>query len=133
MRDDERIYAALCHFAVIIPFWGIVVAAGVWMYFKERSREVVFHAQQAIFFQICALAFFLLAIVAKIFEGIVHLINDSLAGAISSLNTFFIALGFVVYAAICLYGAYKTWSEGSFLYPIIGRRMAEGFRRQSDE
>jgi hypothetical protein len=31
--------------------------------------------------------------------------------------------------AICLYGAWVTWTGGSFLYPFIGRRMAQGFRR----
>jgi uncharacterized Tic20 family protein len=133
MRDDERFFAAISHAAVIIPFWGIVLAAGIWMYFKERSREVVFHAQQAIFFQVGALAFFLLAIVAKIFEGIVRLISDPLANAISTLNLFFLSLGFVAYAAVCLYGAYRTWTGAPFLYPIIGKRMAEGFHRPSGE
>jgi len=133
MRDDERFFAALCHAAVIIPFWGIVAAALVWMYFKERSREVVFHAQQGIFFQVCALAIFLIAILAKIFEGIIRLISDSLADAIAALNFFFIVLGFVIYAGICLYGAYRVWTGNSFLYPVIGRRMAEGFHRHGDE
>ncbi len=133
MREDERRYAALAHLLAIVPGWGILGDAGIWLVFKERSREIVFHAQQAIFFQAALLLFVVVYVVISLVEGILRLISDGLANLIHSANLFFLGLCFAIYAVICLYGAFRVFTGGEFLYPVVGQRMAEGFRRQSNE
>ncbi len=133
MREEERRYAALAHLLAIVPGWGILGDAGIWLVFKERSREIVFHAQQAIFFQVSLLLFVVVYVVISLVEGILRLISEGLANFIHSTNLFFLTLCYVVYALVCLYGAFRVLSGGEFQYPVIGQRMAEGFRRQSGE
>jgi uncharacterized Tic20 family protein len=133
MRDDERKFAALAHALNSVPLWGVLGAGAVWLFFKERSREVVFHAQQAIFFHVAVLAFFVVFILIGIFGGIVSLISEGLGEVIKDANLLFLVLCLIAYAATCLYGAYRTLSGSEFLYPLIGPRMAEGYRRSTGE
>ncbi|GEM_PF-537960 len=133
MRDDERPFAALAHLLAAIPLWGVIGDTVIWLYFKERCREVVFHAQQAILFQVTVLVLIVVAEVAALLGRIVRFINENLSEFILDANYKILIVCFVAYVAICLYGAWVTWTGGSFLYPFIGRRMAQGFRRNQED
>src|SRR5690606_17009694 len=51
VRREERGFAATAHLFAAIPLWGLVFLAVLLVWFKERSREVVFHIIQAMVFQ----------------------------------------------------------------------------------
>ena len=50
-RQDERVFAALSHITILLPFMGILGPVLVWATQKEKSEYVKFHALQAIFYQ----------------------------------------------------------------------------------
>ncbi len=133
MRPEDRAPAALAHAFAAVPLWGIVGDTAIWLYYKERSREVVFHAQQAIFFQVSVLALALAGILVAIFGRILSVISEGLSEFILGANTRLIILGLILYAGVCLFGAFRTWTQGRFLYPVIGPRMLEGLRHHSRE
>lgn len=132
MREDERLWASLAHLVAAIPLWGVVGDTAIWLYFKERSRDVVFHAQQAIFFQAGVLAIGLVWVLVGMLQKIISVISAGVGSLVATANNFFLIVFLILYACVCLFGAYKTWSGGTFLYPVIGARMAEGFRRVDD-
>ena len=62
-RQDERLFAALSHVTVLLPFMGILAPVIIWATQKEKSEYVKFHALQALFYQ---LALILLAVLGWI-------------------------------------------------------------------
>jgi len=127
VREDERGFAAAAHFPLgAIPLWGVVFIAMLWIYFKERSREVVFHLQQIFFFQLVQLGAWFVWLAIGLVLKPVRLINEGVADFLSQANFFFLAVFLAAYAAICVYGAALVFLGRPFLYPIVGRRVLEG-------
>lgn len=50
--QDERLFAALSHVTILLPFMGILGPVIIWATQKEKSEYVRFHALQAIFYQL---------------------------------------------------------------------------------
>lgn len=121
MKDDERTYSALTHILNIIPGWGILFNALIWYNFKDRSRDVVFHAQQSILFQIGILIVALVGLVIRGLSSLVGMVIPPI-GMISNVmnNLIFYLIG-LVYFLVCLYGAFSVYNKGTFLYPFIGK------------
>lgn len=126
MKHEERSMAALAHLVVIIPLWGILFAGIIWLYFKEKSKAVVFHAQQAIFFQVILLIIIVVALVFQLFCSIIAVINSPLAAILNAGNWVLTIVCMVVYAAACLYAAWSVLEGRDFEYPFIGRQLREG-------
>ena len=125
MKHEERSMAALAHLVVIIPLWGILVAGIIWLYFKEKSKAVVFHAQQAIFFQVILLIVIVVALVFRLFCSIIAVINRPLAAILNAGNIVLLVVCVVVYAAACLYAAWSVLEGRDFEYPFIGKQLRE--------
>ncbi len=125
MKHEEQSMAALTHLVVIIPLWGILVAGIIWLYFKEKSKAVVFHAQQAIFFQVILLIIIVVALVFRLFCSIIAVINRPLAGILNAGNIVLLVVCVVVYAAACLYAAWSVLEGRDFEYPFIGKQLRE--------
>lgn len=132
MRDEERLPATLVHALAAIPLWGVVGDCVVWLLYKERSREVVFHAQQAILFQVCVLGLGLVSVVVALFGRVLSVISDDFSRSVLQTNLLLLKVGLVFYVCICLYGAFVTWTGRRFLYPVLGEKMAQGFRSSSE-
>ncbi|MEQ8820165.1 MAG: DUF4870 domain-containing protein [Sumerlaeia bacterium] len=126
VREEERGFAASVHLLNLIPFWGIFFAVGVWLYFKERSRPVVFHAQQAILFQSVFLAASFVWLLGEMLLKIVMVLNPDLALFLSKSNFILLIVCYGFYALLCVIGTFGTLMGRSFLYPLIGRRVLEG-------
>jgi uncharacterized Tic20 family protein len=123
MRAEDRPYAALAHFFAAIPLWGIVFNWILAMSFKEKSRDVAFHAHQGIFFQIFLLAVFVIAALFHLFFLLVIVVNHPLGDLLIFGNKVLFFFIFVVYVLICLYGAIAVLDGRDFEYPYIGRRL----------
>lgn len=126
VREEERGFAAAGHLVNAVPFWGFIFLMGIWLYFKERSREVIFHIQQAIVFQMIFLCLGVFALVLEILFRVVTVVHEGVGALLSQANMFFFAAAYTVYAALCVWAAVMTWMGKPFLYPYIGRRVLEG-------
>lgn len=126
VREEERGYAAAAHLMGAIPFWGLVLLTGIWIYFKERSREVVFHVQQAMMFQTVFLVVGVFWLAAELLQRLIQVLNENVAHLISQVNAFFLIAFFIAYVITCLIGVVQTFLGHSFLYPFVGRRVYEG-------
>ena len=133
VRPDERPWGLLVHAIGWIPVWGFVFNAAIWLYFKNRSREMIFHVQQAIQYQIVVLIPVLTWIVCSILTAIVANLSESLGTLLQSINTFLLSAVLTVLGCLALYGAGMVYIGKPFLYPVIGRRVLEGSTRKSTE
>ena len=59
MRPDERLVAGLVYLGGLLPIWGILIAWVVREAWRERSRHVVFHTTQCIWFHASLLLAFI--------------------------------------------------------------------------
>jgi uncharacterized Tic20 family protein len=126
VREEERGFAAAAHLLTAIPLWGLVFLAALWIYFKERSREVVFHIQQAMMFQAAILVALLVWVFASLVTLPINVLSPGLAELISRANLFLLASCYAVYVAVCLAGTVLTMLGRPFVYPVVGNRVLEG-------
>jgi len=125
MNDEDRGYIFLTHLFTAIPLWGILFNGIMWHAFKEKSRDIVFNAQQGIFFQAIFLAAVLMGLIVHLFTKLVSVINGSLASVLSSVNFLIIILFMVAYELTCLFAMWNTLQGRNFEYPIIGEKLRE--------
>ncbi len=133
VRPEERPWGFLVHALGWIPVWGFVFNAAIWLYFKNRSREMVFHVQQAIQFQIVILIPVLTWIICSIFTAIIGNLSEPLGGLLQTINTFFLSVALTAGGFLAVFGGAMVYSGKGFLYPVIGRRVLEGSLRKYTE
>jgi len=126
VREEERGFAAAAHLVNIVPFWGFVFLVGLWVYFKERSREVVLHVQQALAFQTLFLGAGVVWLFLSVIFKIVARLSSGLGIFLERANFFFLLLLFAAYAFTCVVACAMTYAGRPFVYPMIGRRVLEG-------
>ena len=125
MNKEERGYLLLAHLFAAIPLWGIVFNGILWLSFKEKSRRVVFHAHQGIFFQVVFLATLLIGLIVFLFTQLISVINQSLASLISAGNWIVIIVIWIAYEFTCLYAMWNILQGRDFEYPFIGAKLRE--------
>ncbi len=108
MRADERGVAAASHLVNIVPFWGFILLLAIWLYFKERSRKVVFHVRQALVLQIGLLCFGVFALFFSILFRVVAVIHKDMGMFLSQANVLLAAAVYTVYALVCVWAAVTT-------------------------
>lgn len=131
LRPEERPWGALAHLFAAVPFWGILFNLVLWIHFKERSRLMLFHLQQAMMFQAMLLALLVPLVLAKLLGALIGFLFDGAARFFNALNVLMASVGITAYVAVCLYAAYRTYSGAAFFYPIFGRRMFDGAMRKT--
>lgn len=124
-------FGALAHLATAIPIWGLVINIGMWVYFKERSRELLFHIQQAMVFQGVLLAILIPWVILQIVGNILSSLNERMGSVLLNLNGFMVSVLLAVYVAYCLWGALMTYVGRPFYYAVLGRRVFEGALRKT--
>ena len=129
MRQEERTVAALVHVLIIMPLWGILFAGILWLNFKERSRQVVFHALQAIFFQCILLLVFVVYLIFRLFCNLIAVFNLQLADLLIRGNRVLLIVCGLIYISICLYAAVRILFGKDFNYPFVGKKV----RRMTEE
>ena len=133
VRWEERPWVAMLHLLGWIPIWGFLAATMYWLYYRQRSRQAVFHVQQVIQFQILLLLPILVwcvaTILARVLGGILPQTGDTISQALNVAGTL------VIVAA----GALGAWAGGSvylgrkWLYPLFGRRVLRASIRKMSE
>lgn len=133
VREDDRAWGFLVHALGWIPIWGFIFNATCWLYFKNRSREMVFHIQQAIQFHIVVLMPLLAWIFITVLTRLLHQLNADIAEVAQTTNSFFLSTALTVCGATAAIGGALVYSGRGFLYPVIGRRVLEGTIRKYTE
>lgn len=126
LREEERPWGALTHVFAAVPLWGMLLNFGLWLHFRERSRLMLFHVQQALVFQMLALLlafpWFLLQLLGRVVQSLAPRLGQFLLNTNSVLAMAVIT----VYVLVCLWGAIRVWATGRFYYPFIGQGIYRG-------
>ena len=130
VRSEERPWGFLVHALGWIPVWGFVLNSLLWLYFKNRSREMIFHVQQAIQFQIYVLVPVLVWIICSIFIVLIGNISQELSELLQTLNNFLLIAVLTCCACLGVAGGALVYAGKPFLYPVFGRRVLEGSIRK---
>ncbi len=133
VRSEDRPWGFLVHALGWVPIWGFVFNSAIWLYYKNRSREMVFHVQQAIQYQIIVLMPVIAWIVCSILTNIIGILSPTLGEVLQVLNTFLLSVAITVLAAVAIYGGAMVYAGRAFLYPVVGRRVLEGSIRKFSE
>lgn len=123
----------MVHFFGWIPVWGAVINCVLWLLFKSRSREMVFHIQQAIQCQIFVLLPMLAWILFWMIASIVGNLDAGVGNAFHAVNNFMLFAILSVFALVSMFGAGMVYIGRPFLYPLFGRRVLDGSLRKLQE
>ncbi len=133
VRPEDRPWVFLVHALGWVPIWGFAFNAALWLYFRNRSRELVFHVQQAIQFHILVLGAMVLWAVCGLFTGIVGRLNIHLGEFLSATNDVLLSVCLTAAAFVAIVGGGLAYTGRPFLYPILGRRVLESSIRKYTE
>lgn len=126
LRPEDRVWGFFLHLLGWIPVWGFVLCAAVWLLFKNRSREMIFHVQQTIQFQIVVLVPMVVWIVASLLIALIGTLSPGFGNFLAVLNNFILSAVLTACAGVAVWGAVFVYLGKPFLYPFIGRRVLEG-------
>ncbi len=126
LRPEERAIGAVAHLAGLLPVWCLFINWGLMIYYRESSRRLVVHFQQAIMAHGVFLALFAVWGVVYILAGLAGVVLPPVGELLRRVNNLVIGLVYSGYALIALYGAWQTFQGKEFIYPIVGRRVVEG-------
>jgi uncharacterized protein len=125
MDRDERGNIFLAHLFTIIPLWGILFNGIMWVSFKDRSRKIVFHAHQCIFFQVVFLAAIIVGLIFNLLVKLISAINGTIGALLGFVNSSIISLIIIIYFGSCLYAMWSILQGHDFEYPFIGSKLRE--------
>lgn len=139
----ERILAAVAHVMTIFSIPGMLVATGIWLVERRRSRYVAMQARQAVLWQtfghivvFLSVALLLLTAIlavggsdAKGLQG--EIAGGSMVGSVIGL--FLIPIGATVFFfASSLIGAFASLLGKRYTYPFIGRLAHRSVKPAAD-
>jgi len=133
VRYEERPWGAAVHWMGWIPIWGFFFNSVIWLYFKNRSREIIFHVQQAVQLQIVALMPLIGWIIATIFIRLIGTLNEALGRWLQNVADVLLFAMLALIAVSAIYGGILVYIGKPFLYPIIGKKVLEASLRKMSE
>ena len=135
--QDERLMAALGHGAIILPIWGLMLAALIWVTQREKSAYVRRQGAQALAWHVLQVAVTLvgfacytLSIFGTVFLGVTGAVAGD--GEVPFFPLFpiipFLTMGliFLIMLAFIMVGvvaAVQTLQGHDFRYPLLGPRV----------
>ena len=132
--QDDKIVGALGHAAALLPMWGIVVPAIIWVSQREKSDYIRQQSLQALAWQIaqiCLLFGGMMIYVVSFFLmfGSVFFLNEMPADAPPpGFFLPFCVMGFIFLAMFAtmimgIYAAVRNLQGQHYTYPLIGQRV----------
>ena len=128
--SDERIMAGLANGAVIVPMWGLLLAAIVWLTQREKSEYVRQQGGQAIAWQVTQLGMFFLSMIIYVASFFVMMGGTMMLSANSTEPPLLLFFPFVIFGCLFLFqfvfmiigvwAAVRTFQGHAFAYPVIG-------------
>ena len=128
--SDERIMAGLANGAVIVPMWGLLLAAIIWLTQREKSEYVRQQGAQAIAWQVTQLGAMFLGLIFYFVSfflmmgGTIMLAPES-GGPPPIFFIPFIVFGCIfvfqfVFIIIGIWAGVRTFQGHAFVYPLVG-------------
>jgi uncharacterized Tic20 family protein len=130
---EERPIAALLHGLGWVPIWGFLVSAVVWLIWKQRSRQLVFHVQQTIQLQIFVLLGVIAWSVGTIISNVIGGLFPAIGEGLGTLVDFLAILALTVACLVALFAALEVYRGRPYLYPLFGRRVLDASFRKLNE
>ena len=137
--QDERVMASLSHVSALLPMMGVIAPIVIWVTQREKSEYVAFQALQALAYQLCMIAAWIIGwgfYMCSSFGMIAFIPFMSSSGSSHSLDPlFFIAmiipflvlgaifLGGFVFVVYGVVGAVMVFQGKTFRYILIGTRV----------
>jgi uncharacterized Tic20 family protein len=121
---SRRIIAALCHFSGIIPVYGAVFSAVVWLWNRRCDRPVAFQALQALIAQIAFHLLLLIPFLGWIVMRLLWLLRAPMPRVVAEMNHWFVELLFVTAWVTFVFATFQVYLSGKFEYPLLGKRIA---------
>lgn len=128
--QDDKIIGAIGHAAALMPMWGIVAPALIWLTQREKSEYVRQQSAQALAWQAIQtiLLFFAYLPLMFLIFGDLFLIEQMRSEQIANIvlevcgfgTIIFIGLGPIVLGG---YAAVRNLQGRDFTYPFIGQRV----------
>lgn len=127
MRHSERTAACLSHLAGLIPLWGALVMAAVYWQYRGRSRPVLFHVHQAVFFHVTMLLLLTIPLLVYALGRMAGVLRPQVGELVSEIG-FWGAMGVLAVNTVMVTVAANATIDGRhFQYPFFGKRLRPGF------
>jgi uncharacterized Tic20 family protein len=132
--QEEKLLAALAHGSILVPTWGLIIAAVVWITQRGKSVFVERQARQATTWQVAQLALSMvvgvLAFATAMLGFVLAAVGGTLDGPEPPLFLFFyfpliavLMLGLFSFIAAGIWAAVRSLQGRDFVYPLVGARV----------
>ncbi|WP_420642187.1 DUF4870 domain-containing protein [Candidatus Leptofilum sp.] len=132
--QDDKIVGALGHAAALLPMWGIVVPAIIWVTQREKSDYIRQQSIQALAWQVTQIillfgGFALYMVSFFLMFGSVFIMEEMAAsGPPAGFFLPFCVMGFIflimiVTIIVAIYAAVRNLQGHDFTYPLVGQRV----------
>ena len=133
--QDDKVVGAMAHAAALLPMWGIVVPALIWVTQREKSEHIRQQSIQALGWQIFQIAllfggFAFYMVSFFLMFGSIFVMEEFATSAGPPAGFFlpfcvmgFIFLTMIVTIIVGLYAAVRNLQGHDFTYPLVGQRV----------
>ena len=125
--QDEQTWSALSHASfflnIFTGFVGPLVALGIWLFYRDRSETVAFHALQSLWYQVAWL------VVMTVGWGVTALVTTLTLGLAAIVLVPLMLIPTVVPFVQAAIATYRTVKGSDYRYPWIANRV-DGGRRE---
>jgi uncharacterized Tic20 family protein len=136
IRSDERLIALFAHLSLFLG--GILLPVIFWVTNRDKSKFIVFHSLQALWFHIAYIALILVFVFGFVIVAIIGGVGmGAFAGTTGSnempvffiiaMAGFYILLFAIIFGAIgySIYMGIKSYKGELVRYPFIGKKVYE--------
>lgn len=124
-RSNDRFLAAFCHLVGLVPLFGVLVPAGVWLAMRADQPWLARQAARAASAQILlVISLLLIPGTGTLLSVILHANGAHLLSAlVQQLSSFTLQAGLVFSWLMFAYAAIRVFQEGEFRYPVLTRAL----------
>ena len=124
-RSNDRFLAAICHLAGLVPLFGILVPAGVWLAMRAEKHWLARQAVRAMTAQALLVVLLLLLPGLGALLALVLLANraESISLVVFFLSTATLQTMLVVSWLMFAHAAIRVFQDGDFRYPVLTRAL----------
>lgn len=132
--QDEKLMAGLAHGSILLPMWGLILSALIFITQREKSPFTREQAAQAIVWQAALIAVFMVGMGCYMLSffglmgGMILTGGEPAGGPPPAFFLPFgvmgmVALGALLFIAVGLFGAVRALQGHPFQYPLVGGFM----------
>jgi uncharacterized Tic20 family protein len=125
IHPRDRAIVTFVYLLAIVPLFGFLGVALIYMTYKERSRTVLFHAAQAMAGQAVLLLVCVVVFLFYLFARLVANVSGTLGNILLRFDNIVLWATFIVYFLWCAFYAWRASDGRDLDYPFIGGRLRD--------